>query len=80
MVFGSTQLEPGQLSEPVPFSRGRLILRVEKRHPVDESAFEKEKPILVENLSRFRRESAFEVWLAERRKLANIQTVTGLDS
>lgn len=80
MVFGSTQLEPGQLSEVVPFSGGRLIFRVEKRHPVDESAFEKEKPILVENLARFRRESAFEVWLAERRKLANIQTIAGLES
>ena len=80
MVFGSTQLEPGQLSEPVPFSGGRLIFRVEKRHPVDESAFEKEKPILVENLSRFRRESAFEVWLAERRKLANLQTMDGVES
>ena len=80
MVFGSTQLEPGQLSEPVPFSGGRLIFRVEKRHPVDESVFEKEKPILVENLSRFRRESAFEVWLAERRKLANLQTMDGVES
>lgn len=80
MVYGSTQLEPGQLSEVVPFKGGRLVFRVEKRQPVDESAFEKEKPILVENIARFRRESAFEVWLAERRKLARIQTIVGLES
>ena len=73
MVFASLNLEPGQLSEVLPIENGRIICRVEKRHPIDEAAFEKEKPMLLERLSQGLRNSAFEIWLAERRKLANIQ-------
>lgn len=73
-VGRSLQLEVGQLSEVAPISGGRVILRVEKRQPVEEAAFEKDKARLTEGASRALRDSAFEVWLAERRKLANIQT------
>ena len=73
-VGRSLQLEVGQLSEVAPISGGRVIMRVEKRQPVDDAAFEKDKPKLVDGASRVLRDSAFEVWLAERRKLANIKT------
>jgi len=77
ILRGSANLETGQLSEVIQETDGRLILHIDKRQPVDDAAFEKEKPMLVENMSRGLRESAFEVWLAERRKLANIVTARG---
>jgi peptidyl-prolyl cis-trans isomerase D len=77
IVFSSMNLETGQLSEVIPIVEARLILHIDKRQPVDEAAFEKEKPMLVETISRSLRESAFEVWLAERRKLAKVQTARG---
>jgi hypothetical protein len=77
ILRGSAGLETGQLSEVIPETDGRLILHIDKRQPVDDAAFEKEKPMLVENISRGLRESAFEVWLAERRKLANVVTARG---
>jgi peptidyl-prolyl cis-trans isomerase D len=77
ILRGSANLETGQLGEVIPVSDGRLILHIDKRQPVDDAAFEKEKPMLVENISRGLRESAFEVWLAERRKLANVVTARG---
>jgi peptidyl-prolyl cis-trans isomerase D len=64
----------GQLSEVLRFEGGRLIFRVEKRQPIDEAAFEKDKSKLVEQLGDFQARSAFPLWLAERRKAANLQS------
>lgn len=77
ILRGSSNLETGQLGEVIQTGDGRLILHIDKRQPVDDAAFEKEKPMLVDNISRGLRESAFEVWLAERRKLAKVQTALG---
>lgn len=51
---------------------GRIVFRVEKRLPIDEAAFEKEKGSLAERFSAFQSRTAFGVWFAERRKAANI--------
>jgi len=77
MVRASMDLEAGELSEPVRFGGGRILCRIEKRLPVDEAAFEKEKSGIAESIARSRRDSAFEVWLAERRKLAKIEMAGG---
>ncbi|MEO8352806.1 MAG: peptidyl-prolyl cis-trans isomerase [Chthoniobacteraceae bacterium] len=74
LVRASRDLKDGQLSDPIPFGGGSLIAHVDKRLPVDDTAFEKEKATLMEEIANYRSESAFEVWLAERRKMANIRT------
>jgi peptidyl-prolyl cis-trans isomerase D len=70
----SAELSVGQLSEATPASTGSIIVRVEKRLPIDEAVFEKEKLKLTENLSRYHAMVAFPLWLAERRKAANVQS------
>lgn len=70
----SMDMSVGQLSEVLPVTGGSVIFRVEKREPIDEAAFEKEKPQLLEQLAQFQTMSAFPLWLAERRKAANLQT------
>ncbi len=73
LVRASRDLKDGQLSDPIPFGGGSLIAHVDKRLPVDDSAFENERAKLMEEIASYRSESAFEVWLAERRKMANIR-------
>lgn len=70
----AAQSTEGQLSEVVETDTGSLIVRVEKRQPVDEAAFEKEKPSLLENLAKRTAMNAFPLWLSERRKVANAQS------
>lgn len=74
VMVASADLAVGQLSEVVTVDDGRVVFRVEKRHPIDEAAFEKEKPKLMEQLSDFQAMSAFPLWLTERRKAANLQS------
>ncbi len=61
----SSQLAAGELSEPLPSGDGSLLVYVDKRLPIDETKLEAEKTILVQNLSRAKRESAFELWLKD---------------
>jgi len=70
----SVEMTAGQLSEVLPTATGSLIFRIEKRLPIDEAAFEKEKPKLTEDLAKFQARTAFPLWLAERRKAANAQS------
>ena len=74
IMSASVDLAVGQLSEVITVDGGRAIFRIEKRHPVDEATFEKEKPKLMEQLADFQVMSAFPLWLAERRKAANLQS------
>jgi peptidyl-prolyl cis-trans isomerase D len=74
IMGASADLTVGQLSEVVKVDDGCVVFRIEKRHPIDEAAFEKEKAKLVEQLGDFQAASAFPLWLAERRKAANLQT------
>ena len=74
VMSASIDLTVGQLSEVLTVDGGRAIFRVEKRQPVDEAAFEKEKGKLAEQLSEFQVMSAFPLWLAERQKAANLHS------
>jgi peptidyl-prolyl cis-trans isomerase D len=74
IMGASADLSVGQLSEVVKIEGGCVVFRIEKRLPIDEAAFEKEKPKLMEQLADFQAASAFPLWLAERRKAANLRT------
>jgi peptidyl-prolyl cis-trans isomerase D len=77
VMNASAEMTVGQLSEVLSTATGSIIFRIEKRHPIDEAAFEKEKPELMERLADFQAMNAFSIWLAERRKAANLQTKIG---
>lgn len=68
------EMSEGALSEPLTVPGGRIVFRVEKRLPIDEAAFEKEKANLAERFTGFQAENAFRMWFAERRKVANIES------
>lgn len=70
-------LAEGQLSEPIAGNGDTLLVRVEKRLPVDEKKFEEEKGMIAENVARGKRESAFELWLKDRRNQAKIVGARG---
>jgi peptidyl-prolyl cis-trans isomerase D len=73
----SMESKEGQLSEPIPSRSGRILFRVEKRQPIDEAAFEKEKPNLIERLAGAHAEQVFHMWIQERAKAANLRTAAG---
>ncbi|MEQ1860273.1 MAG: SurA N-terminal domain-containing protein [Chthoniobacteraceae bacterium] len=69
------ELAEGTLSEVLTARGGeRIIFRVEKRLPIDEAAFQKEKVNLAGRFNGYQTENAFRMWFAERRK------ASGLDS
>lgn len=68
------ELAAGQLSEVITARGERLIAHMDKRLPIDETAFEKEKGVIAERFNEARADTAFRLWLAERLKAANLQT------
>jgi len=62
----------GALGEVLPYRGGRIVFRVEKRLPIDDAAFEKEKANLAQRFSGFQSNTAFQLWFEERRKAANV--------
>ena len=68
------ELTEGSLSDVLPIPAGRIVFHVDKRLPIDEAAFEKEKSQIAENFSRGRAESAFRLWFDERVKASNLQS------
>ncbi len=77
----ASELPVGQLSESVqvPGGRvvGRIIFRVEKRLPLDETKFASEKGNLAERIADNLSDAAFRMWMTERTKAANLQTSAG---
>lgn len=76
-LSAAAEMTEGQLSEVTDINSGKMIFRVEKRLPIDDASFDKEKPQLVENLAKSKAMQAFPLWFAERRKAANLQTRIG---
>ena len=71
----ATEMNEGDLSEFVPTAAGGLLLHIDKHLPVDEAGFEKEKPMIVNNLDRIKKEAAFQQWLKGRRSAAGFSEV-----
>jgi peptidyl-prolyl cis-trans isomerase D len=68
----SFDLAEGQLSDPIQLPNGVALLHVDKRLPLDEEKFEQGKTLLAENLARSKQSSAVELWLKERRAVAQV--------
>ena len=73
----SSEMTEGELSEFTPTQTGGLLIHLDKRLPVDESGFEKEKAMIVTNLEGMKKEAAFQQWLKERRIAAGFVETKG---
>jgi hypothetical protein len=69
----ASELKDGELSEFVPTSTGGVLVHLDKRLPIDEAAFAKEKDKLAEELGRQKGGAIFMDWLRERRKAAKLE-------
>jgi peptidyl-prolyl cis-trans isomerase D len=72
VMIAAIDLAPGQISAFMPTGSGGALVHVEKREPIDDAKFEKDKALTVMALSRGRRESLFGEWWKARRKEAGI--------
>jgi hypothetical protein len=70
IVGKAIELNDGQLSDFIPTQDGGLLVRLDKRLPIDEAQFEKDKVRLMNNYAESRREVAFREWLRVRREEA----------
>lgn len=77
IISHSADLKVGDLSGIIPTTTGDVIIHIDRREPVDETAFEKEKPLIVESLQRNRRESLFQEWLKGRHAEAKVRLARG---
>jgi peptidyl-prolyl cis-trans isomerase D len=72
-----SDMKEGELSEFIPTGTGGLIVRVDKRQPIDEADFEKQKAQLMEGVAEMKREGLFHEWLKAQREGANLQVAQG---
>ena len=73
----STEMSEGELSDFTPTQNGGLLIHIDKRQPVDEAGFEKEKTMIASNLDRMKKEAAFQQWLKSRRTAAGFVEAKG---
>ena len=67
IIGRASEMGEGELSEFTPTQAGGLLIHIDKRLPVEEAGFEKEKTMLATNLEGLKKEAAFQQWLKERR-------------
>jgi peptidyl-prolyl cis-trans isomerase D len=77
LMAQSSELAEGELSQPLPTGTGLVLVRVDKRHPIDETKFAQEKPMLTQNVGRSKRALVFEQWLKTQREAAGVNTTHG---
>jgi len=75
IIQKSMEMTVGQISDLVPVTNGGVLVYVDKRLPVNEEQFNKEKASLTENFNRSKRTLAFREWLRMRRDAAKIEAV-----
>lgn len=66
----ASELADGELSEFTPTEKGGLLVHIDKRLPVDEAGFDKEKVMIASSLEGMKKEAAFQQWIKERRVAA----------
>ncbi len=69
----SAQLQPGEVSDFVPWIDGGLIVLMEKREPPDPAKYQQAKATFEERYLKNAREYVFMEWLRDRQRNANLQ-------
>jgi parvulin-like peptidyl-prolyl isomerase len=67
----------GDLSEFVQTQSGGVLIYLEKRLPIDEAAFEKEKANTAKQIVQGKQEALIRDWIEARRKAANLKMGVG---
>jgi hypothetical protein len=73
IMMSSMDLPEGQLSQPVPLPSGVVLVHVDKRQPIDETKFEKEKATVADSVARSRSDALLREWLKLRRNEAGVK-------
>jgi len=71
MVYKSVELTEGQTSSFTPSATGGFILHMDKRQPIDEAKFAKDKDTQLPMFEQQQQEMAFGQWLSDQRDAAN---------
>jgi peptidyl-prolyl cis-trans isomerase D len=73
----SAQLQPGEVSDFVPWVDGGLIVVMEKREPPDPAKYQQTKASFEERYLKNAREYVFMEWLRDRQRDAGLQSAKG---
>ena len=73
----SAQLQPGEVSDFVPWIDGGLIVLMEKREPPDPANYQQTKATFEERYLKNAREYVFMEWLRDRQRDAGLQSAKG---
>lgn len=73
----AAELREGELSGLIPADEEGLIVFVQKRLPIDEAKFAKDKELMMPSFNRSRLATVVREWLRNRRAGANIQIIGG---
>ena len=73
IIQKTADLAEKQLSEFLPTEAGGLLVYVEKREPIDEAQFEKDKALQMPRFEQQKRSEAFREWLRTRREAAKVK-------
>jgi len=73
----SAQLQPGDVSDFVPWTGGGLIVLLEKREPPDPAKYQQAKATFEERYLKNARDYVFIEWLRDRQRNANLQFAKG---
>jgi hypothetical protein len=73
----SAQLQPGEVSDFVPWIDGGLIVLMEKRDPPDPAKYQQTKATFEERYLKSAREYVFMEWLRDRQRDAGLQGAKG---
>ena len=73
----SREMNEGELSDFTPTQTGGLLIHIDKRLPVDEAGFEKQKPMLANQIDGIKKNAAFQQWLKSRRSAAGFAEAKG---
>jgi peptidyl-prolyl cis-trans isomerase D len=71
------EMNEGDLSEFIPNATGGILFHIDKRLPIDEDAFQKDKSKLAQQIEQMRAEELFQDWLRDRRAAAKITVARG---
>jgi hypothetical protein len=73
----ASPLQPGEVSDFVPWIDGGFIVLMEKREPADPAKYEQTKAELKENYLKNAREYVFMEWLRDRQRDAGLERAKG---
>ncbi len=73
VLFGSQQLKEGELSQFIQTPEGGILIHIDKRDPIDQAKFEKDKALLEPRFADNEVYRVFIEWLRTRHAAADVQ-------